>query len=345
MSDHDDHPDHPDHTAAARLLRTATDGLPTDVDRVVAAGTARGRAVRRRRGLQTTLAAVAVVGVIGVAASVGPGALDGDSGPDRGAGVATGGPDHPVPPTIPPRVPGGPSTIAVAAREVPAVVAGLLPGVVGAVRTEPDYPLVDQPRRKVVHFDYDGTLATFDIVPADSVPACADQVDADSAVDGTCVTVDGTELLTTGPTTADRVTAQGVSAWRLGYVVTAISYDATEGKDVDPLSDGPAISLEQLTELVTSDVWFGGVVQERRPGQVLGVLGTDDRSELLVMVDSCDGDPGVWVGETETEVRLEVTVDDKPMRDCADTVTVTLDAPVGDRDVVVAGEPVEVEEP
>ena len=40
-----------------------------------------------------------------------------------------------------------------------------------------------------------------------------------------------------GPTTADQVTAQGVSAWVHGYIVTAISYNASEGKDVAPVTE------------------------------------------------------------------------------------------------------------
>ena len=68
--------------------------------------------------------------------------------------------------------------------------------------------------------------------------------------------MDGLEVLTMPPTTADQVTAQGVWVWRHGYVVDAISYNAAEGKDVAPLMDAPPISLDQLTEIARSDVWF-----------------------------------------------------------------------------------------
>ena len=37
---------------------------------------------------------------------------------------------------------------------------------------------------------------------------------------------------------------------------TAMSYNAAEGKDVAPLTDAPPISLDQLTEIANSDVWF-----------------------------------------------------------------------------------------
>ena len=68
--------------------------------------------------------------------------------------------------------------------------------------------------------------------------------------------MDGLETLTWGPTTADQVTAQGVEVWQHGYVVSALSYNAPDGKDVPPIVDAPPISLEQLTEIARSEVWF-----------------------------------------------------------------------------------------
>jgi hypothetical protein len=79
--------------------------------------------------------------------------------------------------------------------------------------------------------------------------SCAEQSKA-------CRVVDGTETLVWGPTTADQVTAQGVSVWRHGYIVSVLSYNAADGKDVAPLMADPPISLETLTDIAMSDAWY-----------------------------------------------------------------------------------------
>ena len=68
--------------AATHLLDAATDNLRPDVDRIVAGSVVRGRALRRRARVGTTLAAAAVVGVTGLAASLLP-AGGGGSGRER----------------------------------------------------------------------------------------------------------------------------------------------------------------------------------------------------------------------------------------------------------------------
>ncbi|WP_148612211.1 hypothetical protein [Nocardioides rubriscoriae] len=255
-----------DHSSASRLLRDATrhDDLTIDVDRVVHGGISRGRALRRRRRVGTSLAAATLVGAIGVAASVGPG-LVGERGTAvvPGPGFATDGSASPTPSPSPTPTPGQvDAALTVAAADVPAVVGGLLGGEVGEVRTEAPFGLVDEPQRRTVHFTYDGTLTTFVIERADTLASCAAQVDPANQPDGRpggeCVVRDGVELLLSPPEEADGVTAQGVSAWRHGYVVSAVSYDAADGKDVAPVTDAPPISMAELEELVTSDVWFTG---------------------------------------------------------------------------------------
>lgn len=63
--------------AATRLLDAATHDLRPDVDRIVAGSVGRGRALRRRARVGTTLATTAVIGVTGLAASQLPGGSDG----------------------------------------------------------------------------------------------------------------------------------------------------------------------------------------------------------------------------------------------------------------------------
>ena len=145
------------------------------------------------------------------------------------------------------------AALAVAAVDVPAKFEELLgSGEAGPVLTQPPYPVVNEPAQRIAHFLYDGTLTTFVIEPAASMGTCQEQATGPA----TCAKVDGLDVLTYPPTAADQVTAQSISVWQHGYIVTALSYNAAEGKDVAPLTDAPPISLEQLGEVAMSDVWF-----------------------------------------------------------------------------------------
>jgi hypothetical protein len=93
-----------DDTGVTGLLRRASDDLTPDVHRLVSGGIARGRARQRRTRIGTTVASLAVIGVVGALAAVVP-QLD-DRGSVRGTDVAGGGgaiatqaPDPDRPPT------------------------------------------------------------------------------------------------------------------------------------------------------------------------------------------------------------------------------------------------------
>lgn len=253
-------------------LRDATDDLAVDTDRIVSGGVARGRTLRRRRRVGTTLAAAAVVGVIGVAASVGPGLLDRDA--SSPAGFASGGT---TPIATPSATPSETPTkqpqqseplpvdrqITVSAALIPTILsdASRWDGEVSEPLEDETFPLVDEPDEKVVHFLFEGTLATFVIERADTLATCSEMVDPANQPDGEpggeCVFVDGLETLSWGPTVGDGVTSQGVSVWQHGYVVSALSYNAADGKDVPTVTDEPPVSLDKLMAAASSDTWFG----------------------------------------------------------------------------------------
>ena len=269
MTDHSfEQPGARDGRRASVLLHDATADLAPDVDRLVQGGVARGRTRRRRRRVGTSLAAVAVVGVLGAAAGAGSGLLGSgaDSAPSRyadspspSAGTTATRGSRPVDATT--RLPID-ARLSVAAEDVPAVIGGLVPGgTVGDILRDPPYGVVEGEQEKIVHFLYDGTLTTFVIERADSVATCAEQVDpanqADGEPGGECVEQDGVLLLRSEPETADGVTAQGVTAFVHGYVVSALSYDDADGKDAAPLLGRPPLSMAELTTIVTSEEWFG----------------------------------------------------------------------------------------
>ena len=154
--------------------------------------------------------------------------------------------------------------IAVAAADIPATVAGLLPaGALGETLLDPPYGVTDLEQEKIVHFLWEGTLTSMVIERADRLASCEEQAAPDTMPDGTvgeptsvCAVEGGVELLSEGPATNDQVTAQGVSAWVHGFIVTAMSYNAADGKEVPPVTGVPPISMDDLTMLATSDGWF-----------------------------------------------------------------------------------------
>lgn len=234
------------------LLERAGAGLDPDVSRLVAGGAARGRARRRRRRGGAALGGLAAAAVVGTLLIL-PG-----GGDDGGTPVATDPtPSAPVSTAPAEPTPSEPVTVplTVAAADIPAIVADVLGGEVSPALTEPPYPVVDQRRLKVAHFRYDGALTTAVIEPESSMAGCRAQV-RENGGGATCTVEGDHEVLRWGPTTNDGVTAQGASVWTNGWIVSLLSYNAAEGKDVAPLTPEPPIAIDRLVELAVSEVWF-----------------------------------------------------------------------------------------
>jgi hypothetical protein len=245
----------PEDRQIATLFRASTATLEPDVAELVARGIARGRASRRRRRAVTVVAAVAVLGVVGVGAGLAAG--QGDTAVEgRVADAPSDQRTKKAPPEQRKGAPGTDAELAVPAVDVPGTFERLLPdGEAGPPLRESGYTVVDEPDMRLVFFRWNGALSTFIIEQASSMPTCSQQA-RQSGPRASCDRVDGLEVLTLQPTTNDQVTAQSVSAWRHGFIVTAMSYNAAEGKDVAPLTDVPPISLEQLTAVAGSEIWF-----------------------------------------------------------------------------------------
>ncbi len=75
-----------------------------------------------------------------------------------------------------------------------------------------------------------------------------------------CSVVDGLEVLTS--TQDFPVRTIGVTVWNHGYAVQLQSYNVATSKnpdgseDVPPVMDAPAISVEDLIAIASSEVWF-----------------------------------------------------------------------------------------
>ena len=270
MTDHLEQTGRDDGRRASALFHGVTTDFAPDVDRLVQGGVARGRTLRRRRRVGTSLAAAAVVAILGAAAGVGSQLAGGDAGPSPDRIADSPAPDRSDPPAPTEPQPTEPqptdrqpidASIAVAAADVPGLIGGLVPAVsVDETVRNRSTSFTDLPQEKNVEFFVDGTLTSFGIGRASELATCAELVDPADQPDGLprgeCVVQDGVLLLVWGPETADGVTSLGVWAFVHGYVVSAGSTNAEEGKDVTPVTDAPPLSQEQLTAIVTSDVWF-----------------------------------------------------------------------------------------
>ena len=242
----------------ATLLRESTAELTPDVVGLVEGGTARGQGLRRRRRVGTALAAVAVVGVIGVAASVGPGLLDdGSSQGTEGQVTDPGKPD----PVKPPQKETPPPTrkLAVKADRIPAIVAELYPGEIAPASARTGRIIDDGPTAQIAHFRWNGFLTSVGAMTGGST---ATEACGNLSPGSTCTQLpDGSTLLRwseTGPAVDGAVSGQGASLFTDdGWEVFAISYNAADGKDSPVLADDPPLTLAQLEQIVRDDAWFG----------------------------------------------------------------------------------------
>lgn len=251
----------PDDTGVTELLRRASDDLAPDVDRLVSGGIARGRSRRRRARVGTTVASLAVIGVVGGLAVVVP-RLDGaDSA--RDPGVATDGPSETAPETpseAPSPGPTGTPTAPEQLREIPAaqvpeIALSLLQPPASLTLGEPDVHL-DEPDHRVVRVRLDGMVTDFGMFSRKpgSVSSC--RQDAES-MGGSCQELgEDLLLLTWGPVEADGVTCQGANVERSRYEVWATSCNAAESKDSPPLAAEPPLTVMQLAQIVANDYWF-----------------------------------------------------------------------------------------
>ena len=246
-------------SGVTELLHRASDDLTPDVDRLVLGGIARGRTRQRRARIGTTIASLAVIGVVGGLAVVVPQLGGPDSAQDPG--IATDGSSATEDPT--PTVTSEPSplegTLELAdfsADEMPAMAMELI----GSEWADGPGPLVsvsDLPETRRVEFALGGMSTTIGI-ESSAAPSPKDCVLEARQVDGACVMAapDGGPMIRWGPTLADGVTCQGMNVFRGGWEVYVTSCNAAVAKDAPTLAPEPPISMPELVEIATSDVWF-----------------------------------------------------------------------------------------
>jgi len=218
-----------DHQQATHLLDAATDGLAPDVDRIVAGSVGRGRALRRRARVGTTLAAAAVIGVTGLAASLLPG--DG-AGHRRDAAAASEPAAHVTP--------------------VASTLASLLPhGRVKALADDGgrDYDRGGLRYRGTRVYVYVYRAESCDTAPMFEDAGCYDLNSTDThpaSTAGTWTTGDGSPRRRKSE--ADFTRPDG---WRVSVVAT--NDRAADGPVVRRM---PALSWAELLRIARADVWL-----------------------------------------------------------------------------------------
>jgi hypothetical protein len=245
------------------ILREAASRLEPDVDRLVAAGTARGRRLRRRRRLGAGIATVAVVGLVAVSAATLPSLLDGgakvaDTGaPADGTSLIPSEDVQPDEPKVPP--PADAPDPSVRAKQLPGLVTRLFGGTVTDADEGTGGIMNGGESYQIAHIRWNGMMTSLGVTSAEGTPPlkrCRENLGEEM----TCVArPDGSVLLTwtqTGPALDGAVTGRGVQLYVEGWDLFAISYNAADGKLSPVLADEPPFTYDQLTTIVDDPAWF-----------------------------------------------------------------------------------------
>ncbi|MBD3923686.1 hypothetical protein IEZ26_03565 [Nocardioides cavernae] len=255
-----------DDTGVTELLRRASDGLTPNVDRLVSGGIARGRAHRRRARIGTTVASLAVIGVVGGVAVVVPRLGEADS---ASSGVADR-PDAVTSRAADPDRP--PPADELRALVDPDAMATTLLAMTGASRL--DSYAVDATSadlQRVAHVVVDGAEVSFRIrwynnplVVADGGEPLPPSHVCDPAPDTDCTTLpDGSRLLreevrpaggTGVPTSFQERTLTLATAD--GWQIDVIARNTSGEKEGSVMWDQPVLTMEEMQAIATSDAWY-----------------------------------------------------------------------------------------
>ena len=264
MSTHD--------TGVTELLRRASDGLAPDVDRLVRGGISRGRSRQRRARIGTTLASLAVIGVVGALATVVPQSDGADSA--REPGIATGGAsatEAPSPSSTPDpdRAPPADELRTLVSPEQMSQTLQSLTGATEVRAVAVDESGKDRPRR--YYATVSGAQVSFSIrwynnplVVEDGGQPLAPDFVCEPGPEADCTTLpDGSRLLreearpaggTGVPETFEErsLTLATYDGWQ----IDVIARNTTDEKRGDVVADEPVLTMAEMEALATSTAWY-----------------------------------------------------------------------------------------
>ena len=263
---------HPHDAGVTDLLRRASDDLTVDVDRLVSGGISRGRSRRRRARIGTTVASLAVIGVVGGLAVVVPrvGGADGARDPgiatDGGGVVATA---TPTPPPDPDRPPPADELRPLVPTDQMARTIQALTGASEEHEVVVDESGTDRPR--LFYGRVDSGLVTFRIrwynnplVVEDGGQPLPPSHICEPAVEDDCTDLpDGSRLLRedvrpsggTGvpPTFLERSLTLATGD---GWQIDVIAFNSTGEKEGVVVAPEPVLTMAEMEALATSTAWF-----------------------------------------------------------------------------------------
>ncbi len=265
----------PSSDGVTELLRRASDDLAPDIDRLVGGGITRGRSRQRRARIGTTVASLAVIGVIGGLAAVVPhiGGADSARDPgiaDGGGVVATEVPTPEAPASPDPDV--APPADMLRTLVPPARMEQLLAETTGASQVV-DVE-VDQSGKDLARLYYatvDGAQVSFRIrwynnplVVEDGGEPLAPSHICEPAVEDDCTTLpDGSRLLREearpggGTGVPETFLERSLTlATYDGWQIDVIARNTTDEKQGDVVAADPVLTMAQMEALATSVDWF-----------------------------------------------------------------------------------------
>lgn len=256
------------------LFQESAAQVSPDVAGLVQGSIDRGRARRRHQSAGTALAVAAMAGVAVLAVSIGPGPGSGDAGFQPAGSVssappsATSAPRKVTPTTSPSRVPKT-AGIPVRAADLPGLFTRLHPGTITPAEARTGR-IIDNGRKgpnagQYAHFLWNGFQTTIGFSAYAGSPShrCEELQHAELPPGSgprlviTCkARPDGTVLMSWRDQGSRGLIGQSASLFTNdGYEIFAVSYNIAS-KTGRPLAAEPPFTMSQLTEAVTSDIWF-----------------------------------------------------------------------------------------
>ena len=265
---------HPRDTGVTDLLRRASDDLTVDVDRLVSGGISRGRSRRRRARIGTTVASLAVIGVVGGLAVVVPQVGGADSAPDPGIATDGGGvvateTPTPTPTPDPDRPPPADELRSLVPADEMARTIQTLTGATEVHEVFVDESGKDRPR--LFYGRVDSGLITVHIrwynnplVVEDGGPPLAPSFVCDPGVEDDCTTLpDGSRLLREetfsggGTGVPDSFLQRSLTlATHDGWQIDVIAFNSTGEKEGVVVSPEPVLTMAEMEALATSTAWY-----------------------------------------------------------------------------------------
>ncbi len=259
----------PSPDGVTELLRRASDDLTPDIDRLVSGGIARGRSRRRRARIGTTVASLAVIGVVGGLVAVVP-PLGGSDSPRDPAIATDAASPATATPTPDPDV--APSADLLRPLVPPAEMREVLRTLTGAsqVRSvDVDESGKDLPR--LYYATVDGAQVSFSIrwynnplVVEDGGQPLAPSNVCEPGPDQDCTTLpDGSRLLREevrpggGTGVPDTFLERSLTlATYDGWQISVIARNTTDEKQGDVVAAEPVLTMAEMQALATTDAWF-----------------------------------------------------------------------------------------